>query len=94
MATLHTTGEYSTSNSTMKFAGKKQLLAYLRSEARRLRTNSRSMRKLPLTVHAISAHLHPSKLVTMASFELQKLGVQELVTLLNYHGVIKYNVEK
>ena len=89
--TLTTTGQYAAINST--FTGtKKQVLNHLRDEARRMRRESRTSRHLPDNVHAIDENLHPSKLVTMASFRLNSLGIDSLLELMNNHGVIKYTV--
>lgn len=89
--TVKTTGQYSSSNSI--FTGtKKQVRTYLRSEASRMRRESRLVKKLDDTVHAIDSNLHISKLVTMASFTLGTLGIESLLELLNNHGVLKYTV--
>jgi hypothetical protein len=87
------TGDYESSNST--FTGtEKETLKFLRKEALKMRKDSRSMRNLPNTVHAISAELHQSKLVTMASFAIKRLGIDSLIELINSRGVLKYTIEK
>lgn len=90
--TLTISGQYSASNST--FTGiKKQVLNYLRDEARRMRRESRTSRHLEDSVHAINENLHPSKLVTMASFKLNNLGIENLLELINNHGVLNYSIK-
>lgn len=87
--TITTTGQYSASDST--FTGtKKQVINYLRDEARRMRRESRTSKHLEDSVHAISESLHSSKLVAMASFKLNNLNIEALLELMNNHGVIKY----
>jgi hypothetical protein len=89
--TVTVTGQYVASNYT--FTGtKKQVINYLRDEARRMRRESRTSRHLEDSVHAIDDDLHPSKLITMASFKLNNLGIDCLLDLINNHGVIKYTV--
>jgi len=89
--TVTTTGQYAASNST--FTGsKKQVINSLRVEASRMRRESRLSRKLEDSVHAINENSHPSRLVTMASFKINNLGMESLLELINNHGVIKYKV--
>jgi len=89
--TVSISGQYKSSDAT--FTGsKKQVLNFLRTEARRMRRESRTSRHLPDDVHSINENLHPSKLVTMASFKLNDLDVDALLNLINNHGVLKYKV--
>ena len=57
-----------------------------------MRRESRISRRLEDSVSAINEKIHPSKLVTMASFKLNNLGIDSLLELMNNHGVIKYTV--
>jgi len=82
-------GQYASSNATFK-GTKKEVRAFLIKTAKEKRRASRQLRNLEDSVHAINSNLHQSNLVTMASFDIQKLSNQEIVKLLNNHGVIKY----
>lgn len=89
--TVTTTGQYQSSLTT--FTGtKKQVLNYLRDLAVNFRRQSREAKKLPNSVHSIDVNLHPSKLVTMASFKIKTLGIQESISLLNNHGVLSFSI--
>ena len=81
-------------NSRIFKGNRKSILKQLRTEARELRRNSRLINKLPDNVHSINEELHQSKLVTMASFDLENKGLEELLNLLSNHGVCKYVLEK
>ena len=88
--TVTKTGQYF---QALTFTGtKKQVISHLRDEARRMRRESRTSRHLKDSVHAINENLHTSKLVTMASFQLNNLGLESILELINNHGVIKYTV--
>lgn len=91
-STVTITGQYTSSNTT--FTGtKKQVLNFLRDEARRMRRESRTLRHLPDNVHSINENLHSSKLVTMASFQLNNICLEGLLELINNHGVLRYTVK-
>lgn len=77
-------------NSRVFKGNRKSILKQLRTEARELRRNSRLINKLSDNVHSIDENLHQSKLVTMASFDLDNKGLDELLTLLSNHGVCNY----
>lgn len=64
----------------------RQVLKQLRAEAAQKRRESRQAHNLPDTVMAIESS-HPSKLVNMASFGLNEMGLGQLLELLNNHGV-------
>jgi len=85
------TGDYNSSNATFE-GTKKEVLEFLKKEALTMRKQSRELRRLPNTVHAINNDLHQSKLVTMASFAIEKLGAENLIELMNSHGVFKYEM--
>ena len=89
--TLTVTGQYSASNYTLK-GSKKEILTHLREVAGEKRRNSRLLNKLPDSVHSINENLHQSKLVTMASFDLNKMRANQIIELLNNHGVIKFSL--
>ena len=91
--TIEITGQYKNSNMIVT-GNKKNILSFLRDEARTKRRESRLTNKLEDHVGGISRDLHPSKLVTMASYHLMKKGVKELLELLNDHGVLKYDYYK
>lgn len=88
---LKVTGQYSASNYTLK-GSKKEILTHLREVTGEKRRNSRLSNKLSDTVHSINENLHQSKLVTMASFELNKMGANQIIELLNNHEVIKFSL--
>ena len=92
MKTLKISGQYQSSNATVK-GSKKTILNFLRDEARKLRRDSRKRHNLDNSVMSIDENLHKSKLVTIASFELNNLGTENLCELLNNHGVKKYEVK-
>lgn len=85
-------GDYAASNYTKK-GSKKEILTFLRDEAHKLRRSSRLIHNLPDNVHSIDDKLHQSKLVTMASFKLSEMNIEQLLTLLNNHGVYKYQIK-
>lgn len=90
--TITKSGDYKSSAST--FTGtKKDALNYLRSEACRMRRESRLLHKLPDNVHSIPPDRHPSKLVTMASYHLTMMGMEQLLSLINNHGVLVYKID-
>ena len=87
------TGQYQSSNGSFKFNKRKDVLNFLRIEAHRMRRESRIlMGKKFDNVDSLPRHFHKSELVTMASFNLEKLGMEQLLKLINNHGVIKYEV--
>jgi len=89
--TLNISGQYQSTNA--KFKGtKKEVRAFLISTAKEVRRASREMRRLEDSVHAISEDKHPSKLVTMASYKIQTLSNEQIIDLLNGHGVVKYSL--
>lgn len=71
----------------------KNILDYLRNECHEKRRASRLKSNLPDNVHSVDENLHQSKLVTMASFDLKNKKRQELLDLLNNHGVEKFSIE-
>jgi len=79
-----------TGNSKIFEGSKSSLLIQLREEARKIRRESRLRNGLEDSVHSISENLHPSTLVTMASFKLDFLGLRDLTNLLSNHGVCNY----
>jgi outer membrane protein assembly factor BamA len=84
-------GQYASSNVTFE-GTKKEVRAFLINEAREKRNASRELRKLENSVHAIDEKLHQSKLVTMASFKIPLLNNEQIIELLNAHGVLKYKL--
>ena len=70
---------------------KRELLTRLRVLAHEKRTDSRSLKGLSLGVHAIDSSLHPSQLVTMASWKINVLDFERLIALLNGHGVLRFS---
>ncbi len=94
MRTLTVTakGEHRATEST--FTGtKKRVLDFLRSEAREIRRGSRISNGLKDDVHSIDRSEHQSELVTMACFKLQDMRMEQILELINNHGVIKYTVK-
>ena len=89
--TLTVKGQYSASNYTLK-GSKKEILTHLREEAGEKRRESRLLHRLDDNVHSIDSNLHQSRLVTMASFDLNKMNANQIIELLNNHGVIKYSL--
>jgi len=85
---IHKTSQHG--DLTIFEGNKKVVLEKLRTEAREKRRSSRIAHKLEDTVHSIDDSKHQSKLVTMASFKLENLGVDQLLDLLNNHGVTNY----
>jgi plasmid maintenance system killer protein len=79
-------------NKTIIEGNKKNILEQLRTEAREKRSSSRIAHKLEDTVHSIDENKHPSKLVTMASFRLEELAINQLLKLLNNHGITNYAI--
>ena len=94
MKTLKITisGQYQSSNSSFE-GTKKQVLNFLRTEAKRMRRESRTSRHLDDSVHSIPEQKHPSKLVTIASFKLNDMRMEDIIKLINNHGVLKYTVK-
>jgi hypothetical protein len=90
-ATVKISGQYKSSNATFE-GTKKEVRNFLINTAKEVRRNSRLLRRLEDSVHAISSDKHVSKLVTMASFKIQTLSNEQIVELLNNHGVIKYSL--
>lgn len=77
---------------TQKFIGsKKEVLAFLRNEVLTKREDSRKVKKLAFNVHSLPVDAHSSKLVTVAAFKIKQLGKNDLIELLNAHGVQKYS---
>lgn len=77
-------------NSEIYEGSRKDILNQLRIEARDLRRCSRLKKGLKDNIHSISSDLHPSKLVTMASYEFENKGLKQLLELLSNHGVCNY----
>ncbi|MCT4665662.1 MAG: hypothetical protein N4A45_10550 [Flavobacteriales bacterium] len=73
---------------------RKEVLEHLRQEAKRKRRDSRLTKGLPDNVHSIDENLHQAKLVTIASFKINEMGLEQLLDLLNQHGELKYAVEE
>ncbi len=91
LLTVTTSGNYASSNSS--FTGtKKEVLNYLRVEACKMRRESRMAKHLPDNVHAIDISLHPSELVTVASFSLNNMSIEHLLRIMNKHGIIRYAI--
>lgn len=73
---------------------KKAMLTKLRDIAASKRRASRQLHGLTDDVFSINSKLHQSRLVTMASFDLNQLGSEQIVKLLNDHGVEKFSFSK
>lgn len=82
-------GNYESSQVTIE-GNKKMILAYLRDEALTMREDSRQVMKCRPTVHALHIKKHTSKIVNLASFAIKKMGIDQLLPLMNVHGVMKY----
>jgi RNase P protein component len=65
---------------------------YLLSEAKTKRRNSRIAHRLTDSVHSLPHTAHQSELVIIASFDLNSMSNEKLITLLNAHGVVKYEL--
>lgn len=87
--TIEITGVYA--SSAAKVTGsRKEVLKFLRNEALDRREVSRKSNNLLWDVHSLPRTSHVSELVTMASFEINRQGIDRLVDLLSKHGVLKY----
>jgi hypothetical protein len=91
MKTLKITKQSQYSTSTLE-GSKKEVLSFLRTEAKEKRRGSRQAHKLSDSVHSLPFDAHCSELVTMAAFNLNNCRVERLIALLNGHGVTKYSV--
>jgi plasmid maintenance system killer protein len=87
---IHKTSQHG--DITIIEGNKKQVLEDLRVEARTKRRESRLRHNLTDDVHSIDKSLHQSELVTMASFKLENKGLNDLIELLNSHGVTNYKI--
>ena len=88
MTTVNKTSQHG--DITIIEGSRKKVLEALRVDAREKRLESRKRHNLPLNVSSISGNLHPSILVTMASYQFEKLGLYALISVLNGHGVTQY----
>lgn len=91
MKTLTITGQYASSNEIIT-GSKRLVLLELRYKALKMRKDSRATIKLFKNVHSLPKNTHQSELVNMASYDLNKLGIDQLLPLMNAHGVLKFNV--
>ena len=80
--------------STEKLIGtRKEVISKLQRIAIDKRNGSRQARHLPNNVQSLPSESHQSELVTMASFQVKRCGLERLLELLNNHGVESYEVE-
>lgn len=85
-------GDYA-SSTYVKEGTRKEIRLFLNSEAHRLRRESRLIHNLPDNVHSIDRSKHQSELVTMAAFKLTPMSIEQLLPLINNHGVLKYKIK-
>lgn len=86
MTTIAITNQYTTS----KIEGsKKQVINRLRDIALEKRKQFRELYNIPLGVHR--ANTSKNEIVNVASFEINRMGIKELMAILNY-GVEKYTI--
>lgn len=91
MKTLTITNQYG----SRKLEGKgKDVLTFLRKEAKFERRHSRLAIGASDNVHSINPFWHASELVTIASFEISRMPESKLIALLNAHGVQKFTVNE
>ena len=69
---------------------RKDLLAQLRYIAKEKRRSSRLNKGFEDSVHSIDRGLHQAELVTMSSWKIDELDVDPLISLLNDHGIKKF----
>lgn len=89
------TGDYESSKEVVE--GKKRaILTYMRSEALRMRKESRmTMPKELRDVHSIiGADRHISEVVNLASFQINQMNIEQLLPLINAHGVMSYSISE
>lgn len=77
-------------NSEIFSGSRKEILKKLRNEAHEIRLSSRKKHNLEQNVHSINKHMHPSNLVTMASFEIKNKNLNQLLELLSNYGICNY----
>ena len=91
--TITKKGQYASSNETFE-GSKREVLSYLRAEALTMREQSRQvMPKSVRNVHAILKNKHSSELVNLATYKLKELGIDQLLPLMNVHGVFNYSMQ-
>lgn len=75
---------------TKSFSTKKEAYAFLISLAKQKRLTSRKVAGLPCNVMSLLVNKHQSELVNIASF---KINPSNVLSLLNAHGVQKFEIE-
>ena len=95
---LKITGDYEVSNTIFK-GTKKQVLFFLRSKALDMRMSGRQtiLRKKEdwNKINGLSGDKkHNSELVNLASFQINQMGREQLLPLMNAHGVMTYEVKQ
>lgn len=83
------------SSQEMFEGSKKEVLAFIRNEALTMREQSRqTIKGYKPTVHALhGAQKQISKLVNIASFKINQMNINNLIDLLNAHGLSNYTIE-
>lgn len=89
------TGEYTASQETLN-GSKKEILAYLRGEALEMRKGSRdTMKGVANDVHSIiGAKKHTSEVVNLATYDIKQMNIEQLLPLVNAHGVMSYEISE
>jgi hypothetical protein len=90
ITTVQVTGVYASSATTLT-GTKREVLAQLRLKASLMRRNSRKLMKQD-NVHSLITNKHQSPLVNLASYQLNQLGLNELLNVMNAHGVLKFKI--
>lgn len=89
------TGQYASSTKEVE-GNKATILEFLRSEALTMREESRqTIKGYTPTVHALQGNdKHTSEIVNIASFKINQMGINNLVILMNAHGVMTYKISE
>jgi len=75
-------------------ANRFQMLSYLRREARKAQLDGRLSNGLSIDIPTLDSSLHASKLVTMSNYNINKLKIDELLSLLNEYDLFEYKLTK
>ncbi len=87
------TGQYNASKVIIE-GNKKTILNFLRAEALTMREQSRqTIKGYDSSVHALyGKEKHTSEIVNLASFKIKQMNIEQLLPLMNAHGVMTYVV--